>query len=189
MDQTELVRFVAEALDREGVEFMITGSWASSMHGEPRSSQDVDMVIDLFLRDVPKFLAAFPEPRFYLAESAVRAAVDERGHFNLIDRKTGDKVDFWILHEEGFDGATFTGRSRVEFRGMSLPVPRPEDVIVQKLRWLKAKGESDNQRRDVLGVAKLWRDKLDWRWMEEWAMRVGVRDLLEEIRQEVMTKK
>ena len=89
---------------------MISGSIASSMQGEPRSTHDIDIVVNLPQSKVRALAAAFPEPDYYFDEQAVADAVARRGMANLIDTTSGDKIDFWLLTEEPFDRSRFARR-------------------------------------------------------------------------------
>ena len=85
---------VVEALQDSGIEYMVTGSIASSLQGEPRSTQDVDLVVSIKKSAVQQLVKAFPAAAFYLDEDAILDAIDRQTMFNLIDVNEGDKVDF-----------------------------------------------------------------------------------------------
>jgi len=89
---------VVQALSGAGVEYMLTGSFASSLQGEPRSSHDIDLVVDIQANAVDDIVKSFPPPRFYLNKDRVAEAVTRRDTFNLIDADTGNKVDFFAAY-------------------------------------------------------------------------------------------
>ncbi len=60
MQVPDLIRAFVERLERLGVPYMVTGSTAGILYGEPRMTHDVDIVIALRLKDVDAFVAAFP---------------------------------------------------------------------------------------------------------------------------------
>lgn len=97
MSQQELLRRVIQALDDAGIEYMVTGSVASSLQGEPRSTHDIDLVAAMERATAGKLAKAFPPPDFHLDEESIVDAINNQSMFNLIDVTTGDKVDFWIL--------------------------------------------------------------------------------------------
>src|SRR5687768_14606058 len=97
MPQQELLKRVVETLEAAGIEYMVTGSIASSFYGDPRSTHDVDIVTAIRPEDVPALAAAFPPPDYYLDDVAASEAIASGGMFNLIDLREGDKVDFWLL--------------------------------------------------------------------------------------------
>jgi len=174
---------VVEALERAGVDYCLGGSLASSLHGIPRSTQDVDVVVDLSPERVPALLAAFGT-EFYADPERVRDAVARRASFNVIHLATMFKADLFVL------GGDPLGRSEMERRarhriggpeGRELFVASAEDTVLQKLLWYRLGDEvSDRQWRDLVEVLEVQRGRLDRGYLERWAAEVGVDDLLAE---------
>ena len=108
MSQQELLKKVFQILEDIRVEYMMTGSTASSLQGEPRSTHDIDIVVSIQKSAVNALVAAFPPPDFYLDRNSVIDAIDRQGTFSLIDSKEGNRVDFWILTGEPFDKSRFS---------------------------------------------------------------------------------
>jgi hypothetical protein len=164
---------------------MITGSVASSLQGEPRATHDIDVVVAIRAPSVAATLkAAFPEPDFYLDEAAVRDAILVRSMFNLIDAREGDKVDFWLLTDDAFDLARFERRYIERFADARLPVSRPEDTILMKLRWAASLGGSEKQFVDALRVYEVQQGRLDEAYLDRWAATLGVTPALGRLRAE-----
>ena len=184
MAQQELLKYTVETLDRAGIDYMVTGSIVSSLQGEPRSTHDLDVVVTIKPAHIPALLAAFSRPRYYVAEEAIREAMRTGGVFNVIDTVEGDKVDFWMLTDSEFDRSRFARRYEEEVLGFRLKVSSPEDTILAKLRWANMSGGSDRYVRDALGVYEVQAARLDLAYLTEWARRLGVADLLEQIQQE-----
>jgi hypothetical protein len=187
VSQPELLKLVARQLATLGIEYMITGSLASSLQGEPRATHDIDVVVEVRApaRDVAARLkAAFPEPDFYLDEAAVREAISARGMFNLIDAHEGDKIDFWLLTDDAYDRARFERRDHVLFESTVLSVSRPEDTILMKLRWAAMLGGSEKQFTDVLRVYEVQHGRLDEAYLDRWAATLGVSAALARVRAE-----
>jgi hypothetical protein len=172
MSQPELLAKVTQALSDAGIEYMVTGSVASSLQGEPRSSHDIDLVVALNEEHVAILLRAFPPPEYYLSESAMMAAIARRQMFDLLDVTGGDKVDFWLLTDEPFDLARFSRRQWNEFRKRPVCVSSPEDTILAKLRWAKMCGGSEKQFTDARQVFEFQRPILNLDYMNEWAERL-----------------
>lgn len=161
-------------LDRLGVPYMITGSCASSLFGEPRASHDVDLVVDLSSADVDQLIREFRAPRYLLVESAARDAVSRRFMFNVLDTEQGDKVDFWLLTADAFDQSRFARRTRQTTEGCQASFSSPEDVILAKLRWAKLSGGSEKQLTDALGVYEVQRERLDRAYLERWVKELNI---------------
>lgn len=126
MSQQELLNTVVRALEQLDVEYMVSGSIASSLQGEPRSTHDIDIVVDLPRSKAHALAAAFPPPVYYFDEEAVAEAVAAKGMANLINTDSGDKVDFWILTEDPFDRSRFARRYYEEVLGTRFAVSSPK---------------------------------------------------------------
>jgi hypothetical protein len=180
--EQSLLKRVVEALDKAGVGYLLSGSLASSLQGEPRATHDIDLVVDMRPADVGRVVGALAGPGIYLDERAVADAVDRRSMFNLLDSTTGDKVDFWLLKDEAFDRERFARRLEVEAMGLTLSVSTPEDTILMKLRWALQSGGSEKQVGDAAGVFSFQDDLLDQAYLDTWAAALGVGELLADVR-------
>lgn len=182
MSQQELLIGVAAALDVRGIAYMLTGSIASSLFGEPRMSHDIDVIVQISPGEALALSSSFPPPRYYLDdEQSIEETIRRASMFNLIDTHTGDKVDFWILTASPFDQSRFQRRRRVSVFGSTVWVPSPEDIILAKLRWADLSGGSEKQFQDAIGVFDVQHEGLDMRYCEEWAGRLGVTPLWERL--------
>lgn len=174
MSQQELLKKVVQALKDAGIQYMITGSVASSLQGEPRSTQDIDVIVAIQKSAVKKLVESFLPADFYTDEDSICDAINKQRMFNIIDVKEGDKVDFWILTDEPFDQSRFSRRYVEEVLGIKLQVSSPEDTILDKLRWAKFSGGSEKQFTDALRVYEVQFGKLDMNYMEYWVKKLDV---------------
>ncbi len=156
---------------------MITGSVASSLQGEPRSTHDIDIVIAIQKSQAMKLVKAFLPPDFYLDKDSIIDAIKIQSMFNLIDIKEGDKVDFWILTNEPFDQSRFSRKISEQFEGIKMQVSTPEDTILAKLRWAKLSGGSEKQFIDALRVYEVQYGNLNVNYMELWVKKLDVESL------------
>jgi len=184
MSQSQLLIHVLDVLDAVGIPYMLTGSFVSSLQGEPRATHDIDLVIDLAAESVKRILEAFSSPGFYLDESAMYEAVVRKSTFNLIDYHEGDKVDFWLLTEEPFDRSRFARRRSVELLGRVLFVSSPEDTILAKLRWAKLSGGSMKQFTDAVRVFEVQYGTLDIAYLADWVNALGIADFWRRLQEE-----
>ena len=171
------MRTAARFLSQNGIPYMVTGSIASSLQGEPRASHDIDLVVEIETTGAAALMRAFPPPRYYLSETAVRNALREKTTFNLLDTTEGDKIDFWLLTDEPFDVSRFGRRQLTEFFGTPIAVSAPEDTILAKLRWARLSGGSEKQFIDALRVYELQHPALDQAYLEQWVARLQVQEL------------
>ena len=182
MSQQALLTRIVEALDGAGIPYMLTGSLASSLQGQPRATHAIDLVIDIASGDVARVARALSAPEVYLDERAISDATRRRTMFNLSDSSSGDKADFWLLTDDPYDRERFARRTRVEALALELSVSAPEDTILMKLRWSAQSGGSEKQFNDAVGVYELQAGSLDERYLDEWALRLEVADALARIR-------
>jgi hypothetical protein len=174
MAQRDLLVRVVDVLDGAHIPYMLTGSFASSLQGEPRSTHDIDLVLDLPESAVQILVVSFPMPRYFLDRDALVRAVRTAGMANLLDTQEGDKVDFWMLTPGAFDQSRFARRMTIEFAGRPVRVSRPEDTILQKLAWSRLSGGNERQERDARRVFEVQYESLDREYLETWAARLGV---------------
>lgn len=174
---------VVEAFEALGVRYYIGGSVASSAHGMPRATLDVDVVAELRPEHVGTLVERFARS-YYVDEARVRAAVARRRSFNLIHLATALKIDVFVSKGRPFDREALR-RARQEALEESAPARRffvasPEDVILAKLEWYRAGGEaSERQWRDVVGILKAAGPALDHAYLARWAPALHVADLLD----------
>ena len=173
---------VANALEQCGVRYLVGGSLASSVSGEPRSTLDVDLVVSLELDHVEPLLALLGD-EFYADAETLREAVRTQSSANLIHRGTSTKVDLFVLGGSPLDEEQMARRVRLRVTSdpeQFLYVYTPEDILLQKLRWYRLGDEvSDRQWRDILGIVMVQGDRLDEPYLRRGARILGVTDLLD----------
>ncbi len=182
MSQQELLKKVVETLARNGIDHMITGSVASSLQGEPRSTHGIDVVVALQETDIENLVEAFPPPAYYLDAESIREAIFHRSMFNLIDLVEGDKVDFWILTDRAFDQSRFRRKYAEKVVGLSLKVSSPEDTILAKLQWAVKSGGSEKQFTDALRIFEVQHGSLDLEYLNKWVVALGVEQIWNRLR-------
>jgi hypothetical protein len=183
-DPIRVALAVARALEQVGVTYVAVGSLASSVHGAPRSTDDVDFVVDLAPTQGERLVAVLAGA-YYVSPEAVREATAARsgGTFNAIHLATSVKVDLFVAGDDPFEAERLAQRQRVSIASdppAELFVDTPEHTILRKLEWYRRGGEtSERQWRDVRGVLQAQGGRLDRRALSGWAERLGVTDLLE----------
>jgi hypothetical protein len=177
MSQQKLLEHLLPVLEKNNIDYMITGSLVSSLQGEPRATHDIDIVVQIHADSIPSLLSTFQPPRFYLSESGIKEAIQHQTMFNLLDTTEGDKIDFWILTGDSFDRSRFERKYIEEVFGLKMKVSSPEDTILAKLRWAKLSGGSEKQFTDALRVFEVQHGQLDMNYLERWAKGLQVDDL------------
>jgi hypothetical protein len=173
---------VIETLEDLGISYHLGGSIASSIHGTPRQTRDIDIAVDLPATAVAAFVAGL-QREFYLDEERIRAAIQRKASFNLIHLETGLKIDVFVRSAEPFDLSEF--QRQAPYRLVQEPprdvvVKSAEDIVLRKLLWYRIGHEvSDRQWSDIQGVLRTQGERLDRTYLRRWAEDLEVADLLE----------
>ncbi len=162
MHVPSLIHPFVSRLERLGIPYMITGSTAGILYGEPRMTHDVDIVVALGVRDVRAFVEAFPLDEFYCPPEEVLTIEikrGQRGHCNLIHHESGFKADVYIAFDELHRWA-LAHRHVVHLDGIAMQIAPIEYVIVRKLEYFR-EGGSEKHLRDVRSILEVSGDAID----------------------------
>lgn len=177
---TELLEDVLDILNSCSIQHMVVGSVSSSLYGQARTTQDLDVVVQLDNYQLAELVKMLPESRYYVSSEAAREAIRRRSQFNVIDLATGGKVDLMLLKGRPFSQMEFQRRRPTELLGRTISVASVEDVILSKLEWNKIT-PSERQIRDVLGILSVQAEALDHAYLQHWAEQLGVDAKLKEL--------
>ena len=177
----ELLASVIGLLERSAVPYMVTGSLASSYHGEPRATRDADIVIDPSPESLDRLTAGLLDAGFYVDRDVAREALAGRSQFNAIG-PDASKVDFIVRRDRPFSAEEFRRRQPADLLGTPGFVATAEDVILAKLEWAKATS-SDRQLDDVAGILAI-ASGLDVEYIDRWAAILGVGEAWRAVREE-----
>lgn len=177
-DPLDIALLVAASIERAGGRYFVGGSVASSLQGDPRSTNDIDFVVEL--TRVRAFAEALG-PNFEVDEVMVSQAVTSGGSANIFYLPWVTKIDIFGVGSAPYDQSEFARRQCIQIRasGETLWIKTPEDTILRKLLWYREGGEvSDKQWRDVVGVLRVHADELDAAYLDAWAARLELVALL-----------
>ena len=186
-DPIWLARKIADILEPLGISYVVGGSVASSLLGENRATQDLDLVINISAQQAPQLISAM-SGEFYISESAVFEAIAKaesaprESSFNVIYLPAIEKADIFVMSNDPFSVSTMNRRqlhvaSAASDKGIY--IYSAEDIILQKLCWYKLTGGvSQTQWRDVLGVLKVQGDRLNFNYLSQWGETLKVADSL-----------
>jgi hypothetical protein len=173
MNFPEVLQRITVALDRAGVAYMLTGSFASAYYGSLRSTQDIDLVITATPEQLQTLIQGLSSGEYYADLDAALEAFKRESMFNVIDLRTGWKIDMIICKSRAFSQEEFARRQRLSLHGISLSVASAEDVIVSKLEWSKL-SQSQRQTEDAAGILKIQRSSLNRPYLERWIHKLGL---------------
>lgn len=176
MLQTDLFLLFTAPLDAAGIRYMVGGSVASMVYGEPRLTNDIDIVIDLSPVQAKLICKAFPDEGFYCPPEevvAVESRRPRRGHFNIIHHETGHKADCYMRGDDPLQDWGLDNRRRVDFPGNEgLWVAPPEYVIIRKLEYFQ-EGGSEKHIHDIQGMLDACSsDAFDGTFLTTWISRL-----------------
>lgn len=177
MDQLELLIRLVAVLEELGVVYMVGGSHASMYYGEPRYTNDIDVVADLRPDHVRAIVSKFPFPEYYLDEQAVEEAVQARGQFNIIHPESGLKLDVILPRQTPYDQEELRRRRRLPLvSGREAYFASPEDVILYKMMYYR-EGGSDKHLRDIAAMLQISAVGIDEEYVDRWARELGLTDI------------
>lgn len=175
---------IVAALEACGIPHLPAGSFASTHHGVPRTTHDIDLVIDPSEPSLDRFVRGLDPERYYVSAEAAREAGRRRGQFNVVALSSGWKIDLIVRKERPFRREEFRRRQPATLLGAKVFVATAEDTVLAKLESARL-GESERQLRDVVGILEVRGDELDLAYIERWAGELGVEALWRRVRAEV----
>jgi hypothetical protein len=176
MPEAELSLTFVRPLNWLGLRYIVSGGVAAILYGEPRFTNDVDVVLFLRYEDIPRLTEAFPSPQFYVPPAEVIAAElarPSKGQFNILHVDTGFKADIYTTGRDDFNAWAFRNSRMLEFKGETVRVAPPEYVIVRKLEFLR-EGGSDKHLRDIRAMLNVSGDQINRADLNDWIQRRGV---------------
>jgi hypothetical protein len=170
---------ILRLLTRLPVPYMLTGSYASNLYGAIRSTFDADLVVSIDSKAMRRLVEALGSD-FYLDAGTLEEARQAGDQFNAVHKRSGLKLDFYLLSKEEYSRTAFQRRRQERVGDDAVSVIAPEDLILAKLRWSR-QGGSQRQVEDARGVYELQKERLDEGYLRRWARELELQDLLEQI--------
>lgn len=174
-DLSAPLREMMALLEGASIPYMVVGSFASMVHGHPRTTYDLDIVIDPSTTSLEHLLAAIDMERFYVDPEVARDALKRRSMFNVIDMRTAFKVDLVVRKDRAFSIEELGRRTTRQIIDVDVPTATAEDTIIAKLEWSK-EGGSERQLADVAGILQVGKDALDLAYVERWVRELALEE-------------
>ena len=169
----ELLQKLADFFDQEKIRYRVVGSMASMAYSEYRFTNDVDVLVDLRPDQIPALLRDFGEDDFYFSQEAALEAIRTRRQFNIIHMDSGVKADIIIPADTEFGRAEMAGGKFLAEGINRAWFATPEHVILSKLLYYQ-EGGSEKHLRDIAGILLVQGNAVDWKYISEWAVKLGV---------------
>lgn len=175
LNEFDVIRDVTERLTKAGIPYMLTGSIAMNYYSQPRMTRDIDLVVELYAKDIDRFLSVF-ERNYYIDRNAVSRAIAHESLFNIIHSEAFIKVDCIMKKASEYRRLEFERRRAVMIRDIKVFLVSKEDLIISKLYWARD-SHSEFQLRDV---KNLLFSGYDVEYLETWTRKLGLDNLLQE---------
>ena len=178
MQGANLFLIFLDRLNEGELSYMVTGSVASIIYGEPRMTHDIDLVLELHVGDVENFIKLFPIEEFYCPPQGVieaEVARETRGHFNLIHHETGFKADIYPVGHDELHKWAIAKRQKIKIGESDILIAPPEYVIIRKLQYYK-EGGSAKHLRDINRMVNISGEYIDRFELERMIDRYGLGD-------------
>jgi len=178
-EELEVLKTVTRKLDEAKIPYVISGSIAANYYTVPRMTRDLDVVVEMTGSDVKNFVRLFHDD-FFIDEDMVRAEVDKKGMFNLIQSTYIIKIDFILRKESEWQEAVFERRQKVQIDDMFIWIISPDDLILAKLLWAK-NSVSELQLNDVRNLLQSGQ-RLDQEYLKKWIALLRLEEVYQKVR-------
>jgi hypothetical protein len=186
LDIAGFLKLVIEALNAAGVEYLIGGAIAEWAWGEPRATQDLDLVVKIPIKSVNKLAKELKKRDMLIpAEIILDNILEDRADIpiNAIHMYSGLKADLYPLREgDELRQSAFQRREQVDYGSPigKVYIHSPEDLILYKLIYFGLSQQSKHSR-DIAAILKSKKGKLDLDYIEGWAAQLGLSSLWKEM--------
>jgi len=177
MQDPDLIELFVKPLNDLGARYLVSGSVASMLYGEPRVTHDIDLVVFLRTEQIQRLAKVYPPPEFYVPpiDAILGEAARDRGSFNIIHADSSLKADFYLAGRDEFHAWAFRHAKQYSIGQTMIRLAPPEYVIVRKLEYYR-EGGSEKHLRDIRSMLAVSGEQLDWSELNEWIRRQGVQD-------------
>lgn len=181
----ELHQRLIRPLNAAGIRYMVTGGLAAIVYGEPRLTNDVDVVVELSPTDPRRLIEAFDASEYYLPPIETIEAEAARqmfGPFNILHVESALRADVYCVGDDEFGAWAFHHRTSIELGTEPVWLAPIEYVIVQKLRYYREAGQ-DRHLRDIAAMRRISSALIDGKVLYEWVRRLALQPEWEQVPQ------
>lgn len=172
----DILKLVSEFLNENGIEYVIVGGMAVLFYGNPRTTMDIDYVIQIVDKDIPVLVTFLQENGFFADEYDMRLALEEKSHCTVEDKGTMFRLDIKGIYGE-MDERALRNRKKVKIDNSVIFIASPEDTIANKLLFSR-----EQDIKDALGIYTRQYDSLNMDYLESICKKIRVYDALLDLR-------
>jgi predicted nucleotidyltransferase len=178
VNQKEFFTEVLKILEKLHIPYMISGSVGSMLYGEPRMTNDIDIVVELKEEKIEDFLNQLDEMQYYFPSlEFVKDSVKRKSQFNIIHLESGSKVDIIIKKSTEFAEIEFSRKRQVAFtENFDAFTASPEDIIISKMAFYHLSG-SEKHIKDIASMLIISSDEIDHEYLGKWISKMGYQDI------------
>ncbi len=178
LNELNILKLTCQRLDKAGIPYMLTGSFASNFYAVPRMTRNIDIVIAIQESDVSELYRLFKED-FYINKDSISEAITYLTMFNAIHNDSVFKIDFIIRKSNLYRNLEFQRRCQIQLDGIQIWIVAPEDLIISKLFWSKD-SFSEIQVNDVRNLFASIKN-LDREYIKEWVEKLELRTIFDRL--------
>ncbi len=186
LDIAKFLKLVIDALEAAGVEYLIGGAIAEWAWGEPRATQDLDLVVNIPIQSINKLSKELEKRNMLIpADVILDSIIEDRADIpiNAIHMYSGLKADLYPVREgDELRQSAFQRRQRVDYGPPigKVYIHSPEDLILYKLIYFGL-SQQPKHSRDIAAILRVKKDQLDFSYIEKWVDRLGLGSLWKEM--------
>lgn len=182
----DFLKMILSVLEKAGIDYMIGGAVAVWPWGEPRSTQDIDIVIHLGIEQINSLSKELEKVDIYLPPNIIL----ENLHvtridlpINAIHGASGFKAEMFLMREDDeLRKTAFERRVKVDFGSVvgQVYIHSPEDLIIYKMLYYSL-SQQTKHIRDIGAIIKTMGKQLDYDYIQKWATEKQVVAIWQEI--------
>jgi len=184
MQEANLFLLFTRSLENAGIDYMVTGSVAAMLYGEPRLTHDIDIVIEISKKDVGRFMESFPSESYYCPPEDIiieEISRSTRGHFNVIHHESGFKADMFSAADDSLHRWGMGNWRRLAVEETKMWVAPVVYVILRKLQYYR-EGKSDKHLRDIRSMLEISAAEIELSDLEKRVASMGLSEEWEKVR-------
>lgn len=168
-DISKILGEVCGFLNQANIEYVLVGGIAVMVHGRPRSTMDIDIILKLEGGERKQLVDFLTDNGFDINEKDLKNAIEESSHSTAFFQDSIFRLDIKGIYDD-FDRLTLERREKISFEGAELYVATPEDTVLNKIRF--------GSDRDIEDAESIWfrQDNLDKRYMERISKKLGIKE-------------